>query len=324
MEQRWKFLRLFFFDFDQTLTRRDVCTRIPTIVKTKEREEIVKNIAKQFEEKHLEVWNKYIPVLRSGTDWKKSLQEFMSCMDEVEIFGVNLAEENRILEGVTKNQLREFADIVKNDNVKDEYVWKFLHKYFESRKGKSYFPLYCVSTNWSFDAIESGISSIWRQNNVGKERLRILPIDYPQVQKEVLFTKVPTVYIFSNDLEFDNGKSTGIMQRKCITSYDKKKFTQTVRQAVQTFTQDFDCIFIGDGLPDCLPIIEGVDHGVIMETGVDNRPEWLNLFLKQFPEHISCKKFKEFPVQKEKDVQLYETNTWKDLYELEMNNNTKS
>jgi phosphoserine phosphatase len=298
--------KLFFFDFDQTFTLHDVCTRIPLLKRVRNQsihENNWKILTQAFQEKYNRTWEE-IKRDTVKSQWEKSIYETIERMDEIELYGVTNLKEKRVLADISRHALRELGSTI---HPKDEHITQFIDQHFART---DFFPLYCVSTNWSFDVIASGIQS------VAKCPLDIVHVNSSQIQQLPPLTNKPTVRVFSNDLDFHDDITTGAMFMQCVTATQKKEFIQQVIKAATLQGEPFSSFYIGDELPDVLAILEA-GYGIVMKPSPERYPGWLNLFMERFGEHIKIKSLPPLQEAKLDDyIIFYAANSWADLLTL--------
>jgi hypothetical protein len=232
---------------------------------------------------------------------KLKIEQVEKEIDLVERFGVTRLQASRALADISRTDLQQLGDLKQNNNAR-EHVDQFMQQYFTQKP--LYFPLYILSTNWSYDVVSSGIRSVTRTS------LRVSRVSVEQVKTMPPLVDEPTVRILVNDLEFENDVSTGVMSQQCTTSVDKQDFVKAVLEA--TPKEDLTSFFIGDGLVD-FASMRVVDHGILLKQ--EKNLPWLEYFLKQFPERIGTKSL---PIEKvrSKEIEIYTAMSWKELLPL--------
>ncbi|EFC50793.1 predicted protein [Naegleria gruberi] len=270
-------LRLF-VDFDSTITKSDTCTLIPQLLKNPEKNQAWEMVSNDFLKKYETILSKY-----EGNISMSNISDFLNEMDHVELFGVNSVEQNNLLEGLSKKDLEELPKKFHTELAPQcESLFELLYEFGKKKN----IELCIISSNWSFDVIQSFI-----KQNVQKHvntHLNIFSVDRinetltnPEViptiptQWSVENSSFPNIYIYTNDLQFnENGISTGkFSSKQCVTSMDK---LMSLRHHLFISRDTSKTIYIGDSVNDLRCILE--TNGILYHPRNNEETTILSLF----------------------------------------------
>jgi 2-hydroxy-3-keto-5-methylthiopentenyl-1-phosphate phosphatase len=205
---------LIFSDFDSTITKKDACSKIPNLKEQKNWETVSTLYSKHFEE-NLERNFLNLNPLETKKEIQKLILEFSKQMDDSESFGISKLEEYEILKGIQKNEIFKLGFETEQMEDFPNFI-KFVEKLS--------IPFNIVSSNWSFDLICGNL-----------KKNEILPKFYTEPDGKFV--------IFSNDLEFDNHLSTGMLSfQNAVCSTGKLNFVKETKKKFE----NFQCMYIGD------------------------------------------------------------------------------
>ena len=265
-------LRLF-IDFDSTITKEDTCTRIPKLLEEPIDGSSLKEV-NQSRMNQISEWNRvsnqfmerYYALMTHFKESKQgfeSVSQFLDAMDDVEMFGVRSVEEGRILRNLTRIELR---NLIRKFNAE---LAPNCHNFFKMLSNKTdqnlAIQLCILSSNWSFDVIESFLKE--RVGPIVNNSLNIIKLDrlgHEEVNQEAVRNEkwsletshFPNVYIYSNDLRFgtDGTFSDGTFASKqCVTSMDK---LLALRHHLFLTRDTSRSLYIGDSINDLRCIME--------------------------------------------------------------------
>jgi 2-hydroxy-3-keto-5-methylthiopentenyl-1-phosphate phosphatase len=136
-------------------------------------------------------------------------------MDDSESFGISKLEQHEILRGIERNELFKLG--FETEQMED------FPKFIEFIQKLS-IPFSVVSSNWSFDVIRGNL-----------KRNGIHPKFYTEPDGNFV--------IFSNELQFENDLSTGILRfQNAVCSSGKLNFIKEIKKKYE----NFQCMYIGD------------------------------------------------------------------------------
>ncbi len=238
-----KVLFQIFTDFDSTITPFDFCTKIPLL--------------KSYSQTELEKWNTVSKLF--GVHYQKSTERLFSqlpvactneniCsilkpMDDSEEYGVSLLQEYQILNGLTRQQLCQFA----LSNIQQSNELEFIRSVF-SNPNILHQTVYIMTTNWSQDVVSTSMEYIMQPNKQNKEESSI------QTQFEQ----------FGNQMLFNNNDVCVGFTPHCTTSKSKLEFFKA--HANKNMIENRITIYIGDSIVD-VPTLLHADLGLLFKPG---------------------------------------------------------
>ncbi|KAG2387451.1 hypothetical protein C9374_001783 [Naegleria lovaniensis] len=247
-----------FMDFDSTLTRKDTCTLIPQLAVAKQSSNIEllqnwKNISGAFMEK-------YEKALHDGHKLN-NFSQFLDGLDRAELFGVTGVEEKLVLKGISKDDLKSLIFKFNSElAVNCESIFNLICNGSASTSENcknSRIELCILSSNWSLDVIESFLFE--KVQPLVNKTLRIWPINRLSSNDDPLWSAehsfFPNIYIYSNDLRFDDNNLTDgkFLTKQCVTSMDK---LMSLRHHLFLSRDTSRSVYIGDSFNDMRCILE--------------------------------------------------------------------
>ncbi|KAF0977295.1 hypothetical protein FDP41_003948 [Naegleria fowleri] len=243
-----------FMDFDATLTRKDTCTLIPQLAIAKHASNIEllqswKNISSSFMEK-------YEKSLNDGKHLN-NFSQFLDGLDRAELFGVTGVENQQVLKGISKDDLKSLIFKFNSElAVNCETMFDLICNIGENCKNNR-IELCILSSNWSLDVIESFL--IEKVQPLVNKKLRLRPINRLASNEEPVWSTehscFPNIYIYSNDLRFDENNLTDgtFLTKQCVTSMDK---LMSLRHHLFLSRDTSRSVYIGDSFNDMRCILE--------------------------------------------------------------------
>lgn len=217
--------RLFFFDFDGTITKCD--TNHMMVQNYASQSEIWKTMSDDF-------FKKYDSVICNG---ELADEELLKELDKIEEYGFDLIEKLDVLKGAMINDIYPLSKEVEfRDGFGEFCAQQIDHPEIETE-------VHIVSANWFYDLIHYCLEDYILN-------LKQVKDSYP-FEEEV---RENDNFIFCNTFEEIDGKMTGRFIRRCVTSKDKEEYVRSVLRSCSSSCDCFESVYVGDALMDVPPL----------------------------------------------------------------------